>query len=167
MGYGLWKYVGTVGTHFLITTSKVLTIYNIINGTLPTGYFEQNYSSSHTLNCIRTNYLYSSFVPSVIYLWNNLPDSVKTSSISVILRLTYLISKYCCLCSHCPFLWYKFHYKIKKKFIGLKIKMINLIMQHIVDTYKTNELADYSLLLHTYYIHIKAVATKRYVQLPN
>ena len=45
--------------------------------------------------------------------------------------------------------------------------MINLIMQHIVDTYKTNELADYRLLLHTYYIHIKAVATKRYVQLPN
>ena len=27
----------------------------------------------------RTNYLYSSFVPSVISLWNNLPDSVKTS----------------------------------------------------------------------------------------
>jgi len=28
-------------------------------------------------------HLYSSFVPSVISLWNNLPDSVKTSSISV------------------------------------------------------------------------------------
>ena len=72
---------------------KLTTMYNIINGTLyfPTGYFVQNYfpySSSHgTLNYIRpfarTNYLYSSFVPSVISLWNNLPDSVKTSSISV------------------------------------------------------------------------------------
>ena len=47
-------------------------------------YIVQNYfpySSSHgTLNYIRpfarTNYLYSSFVPSVISLWNNLPDSV-------------------------------------------------------------------------------------------
>ena len=42
------------------------------------------YSSSHaTLNYIRpfarTNYLYSLFVPSIISLWNNLPDSVKTS----------------------------------------------------------------------------------------
>ena len=71
---------------------KLTTMYNIINGTLyfPTGYFVQNYFSyisSHTLNYIRpfarTNYLYSSFVPSVITLWNNLPDSVKTSSISV------------------------------------------------------------------------------------
>ena len=75
------------------TFLKLTTMYNIINGTLyfPTGYFVQNYfpySSSHgTLNYIRpfarTNYLYSSFVPSVISLWNNLPDSVKTSSISV------------------------------------------------------------------------------------
>ena len=68
---------------------KLTTMYNIINGTLyfPTGYFVQNYfqySSSHTLRPFaRTNYLYSSFVPSVITLWNNLPDSVKTSSISV------------------------------------------------------------------------------------
>ena len=71
---------------------KLTTMYNIINGTLyfPTGYFIQNYfpySSSHTLNYIRpfarTNYLYSSFVPSVISLWNNLPDSVKSSCISV------------------------------------------------------------------------------------
>ena len=81
-----YECVGIVGTHFFITTLKV---YNNINGTLPTGYFEQNYSSSHTLNYIRpfarTNYLYSSFVPSVIYLWNNLPDSVNTSSI--VLRL--------------------------------------------------------------------------------
>ena len=73
--------------------TKLTTMYNIINGTVhfPTAYFVQNYfpySSSHgTLNYIRpfahTNYLYSSFVPSVISLWNNLPDSVKTSSISV------------------------------------------------------------------------------------
>ena len=47
-----------------------------------------SYSSSHgTLNYIRpfarTNYLYSSFVPSIISLWNNLPDSVKTSSIFI------------------------------------------------------------------------------------
>ena len=70
---------------------KLTTMYNIINGTLyfPTGYFVQNYfpySSSHTLNYIRpfarTNYLYSSFVPSVISLWNNLPDSVLTYYIS-------------------------------------------------------------------------------------
>ena len=71
---------------------KLTTMYNIINNTLyvPTGYFVQNYfpySRNHTLNYIRpfarTNYLYSSFVPSVISLWNNLPDSVKASSISV------------------------------------------------------------------------------------
>ena len=68
---------------------KLTTMYDIINGTLyfPTGYFVHNYfpySSSHgTLSYIRpfahTNYLYSSFVPFVIFLWNNLPDSVKTS----------------------------------------------------------------------------------------
>ena len=64
-------------------------MYSIVNGTLdfPTGYFVQNYfphcSSHGILNYIRsfarTNYSYSSFVPSVISLWNNLPDSVITS----------------------------------------------------------------------------------------
>ena len=76
--------------YYIIKFLKLTTMYNIINGTLyfPTGYFVQNYfpySSSHgILNYIRpfagTNYLYLSFVPSVISLWNNLPDSVKTSS---------------------------------------------------------------------------------------
>ena len=98
-------------------------MYNIINGTLyfPTGNFVQNYFpyiNSHTLNYIRpfarTNYLYSSVVPSVITLWNNLPDSTIKPLLSLYLRLTYFISKYCCLCSHCPFFWrHKFHHKKK------------------------------------------------------
>ena len=78
-------------SHHYYNTSQVFeitvtTLYNIINGTLyfPTGYFVRNYfpySSSHGIlrPFARTNYLYSSFVPSVISLWNNLPDSVKTS----------------------------------------------------------------------------------------
>ena len=34
--------------------------------------------------------------------------------VSPYLRLTYLISKYCYLCSRCPFLRHKFHYGKKK-----------------------------------------------------
>ena len=65
---------------------KLTTMYNIINGTLyfPTGYFVQNYfpySSSHgTLNYIRPFDRTSSFVPSVISLWNNLPDKNKNKN---------------------------------------------------------------------------------------
>ena len=67
---------------------KLTAMYNIINNTLyvPTSYFVQNYHIPVIIlfrPFARTNYLYSSFVPSVISLWNNLPDSVKTSSISV------------------------------------------------------------------------------------
>ena len=61
---------------------KLTTMYNIND--FPIGYFVQNYFPySSILQYIRpfarTNYLYSSFVPSIISLWNNLPDSVKTS----------------------------------------------------------------------------------------
>jgi len=68
---------------------KLITMYNIVNGTVyfPTGYFVQShfpYSSSHVFNYTRpfarTNYLFSSFVPS---LWNSLPDHVKVSPLSV------------------------------------------------------------------------------------
>ena len=68
---------------------KFLKLTTMYNGTLyfPTGYFVQNYfpysSNSWHSPVACTNYLYSSFVPSVISLWNNLPDSVKISSISV------------------------------------------------------------------------------------
>ena len=63
---------------------KLTTMYNIIND-FPIGYFVQNYfpySSNHgILQCIRpfarTNYLHSSFVPSIISLWNNLPESAE------------------------------------------------------------------------------------------
>jgi len=47
------------------------------------------YSSDHglvnyTRPFTRTNYLFSSFVPSVVSLWNSLPDHVKVSPLSVI-----------------------------------------------------------------------------------
>ena len=80
-------------SHHYHNLTSFKTDYNVLYPLyFPTGYFVQNYfpySSSHGmhLNYIgpfaRTNYLYSSFVPSVISLWNNLHDSVKTSSISV------------------------------------------------------------------------------------
>ena len=62
------------------------------------------------------NYLYSSFVPSVISLWNSLPDSIKTS---LYLRLMYHIITaiyvaFVCninlksiFCSHCTNVWHK------------------------------------------------------------
>ena len=71
---------------------KLITMYNIVNGSVyfPTGYFVQShfpYSSNHVFNYTRpfarTNYLFSSFVPSVVSLWNNLPDHIKVSPLSV------------------------------------------------------------------------------------
>jgi len=67
-------------------------MYNIVNGTIyfPTGYVVQShfpYSSNHVFNYTRpfarTNYLFLSFVPSVVSLWNSLPDRVKVSPLSV------------------------------------------------------------------------------------
>ena len=72
--------------------SILITMYNIVNGTiyLPSGYFVQSHflhSSNHVFNYTRpfacTNYLFSSFVPSVVSLWNSLPDHVKVSPLSV------------------------------------------------------------------------------------
>ena len=66
---------------------KLTTMYNIIDGFLqfPSGIFVQSnfpYCCNHSTNFIRpfarTNYLYHSFVPSVISMWNNLPNYVKT-----------------------------------------------------------------------------------------
>ena len=71
---------------------KLITMYNIVNGTVyfPNGYFVQShfpYSSNHVFNYTRpfarTNYLFSSFVPSVVSLWNSLPDHVKVSPLSI------------------------------------------------------------------------------------
>jgi len=65
---------------------KLTTMYNIIHGHshFPSGLFAHSnfpYSSNRSLNFTRpfahTNYLYHSFVPSVIGLWNNLPPSLK------------------------------------------------------------------------------------------
>ena len=52
----------------------------------PSGHFVYHTSPYSTRNCnfirpfSRLNYMYHSFVPSVISLWNNLPQSVKLSS---------------------------------------------------------------------------------------
>ena len=52
----------------------------------PSGHFVYHTSPYSTRNCYfirpfsRLNYMYHSFVPNVISLWNNLPQSVKLSS---------------------------------------------------------------------------------------
>ena len=38
---------------------------------------------NYTRPFAQTNYLFSSFVPSVVSLWNSLPDDVKVSPLSV------------------------------------------------------------------------------------
>jgi len=62
------------------------TMYNVIHGHshFPSGLFAHSnfpYSSNRSLNFTRpfarANYLFHSFVPSVIGLWNNLPHSLK------------------------------------------------------------------------------------------
>ena len=70
---------------------KLTTIYNIVSGHMyfPSSIFLQSnlpyqFICTSTLNFIRpfahTNYMYYSFVPSVVSSWNNLPDSVKLCS---------------------------------------------------------------------------------------
>ena len=70
---------------------KLTTMYNIVSGHMhfPSSIFVQSNLPYHlnrtsTFNFIRpfahTNYMYHSFVPSVISTWNNLPDSVKLCS---------------------------------------------------------------------------------------
>ena len=67
---------------------KLVTMYNIISGNMyfPSGHFVYYTSPYSTRNCnfirpfSRLNYMYYSFVPSVISLWNNLPASIKLSS---------------------------------------------------------------------------------------
>jgi len=66
--------------------------YNIVSGHmylpssifLQTGNLPYQFIFTGTLNFIRpfalTNYMYHSFVPSVVSSWNNLPDSVKLCS---------------------------------------------------------------------------------------
>jgi len=59
---------------------KLVTMYNIISGNMyfPSGHFVYYTSPYYTRNCnfirpfSRLNYMYHSFVPSVISLWNNL-----------------------------------------------------------------------------------------------
>ena len=68
---------------------KLITMFNIVNGQsfFPPGIFEPqspSYNSRHSssLNFCRprsrTNYLQSSYVPSVIFTWNNLPVELKS-----------------------------------------------------------------------------------------
>ena len=68
---------------------KLITMFNIVNGQsfLPPGIFEPqspSYNSRHSSSqnfCrprSRTNYLQSSYVPSVIFAWNNLPVELKS-----------------------------------------------------------------------------------------
>ena len=67
---------------------KLVTMYNIISGNMyfSSGHFVYHTSPYSTRNCYfirpfsRLNYMYHSFVPNVISLWNNLPQSVKLSS---------------------------------------------------------------------------------------
>ena len=70
---------------------KLTTMYNIVSGHMyfPSSIFLQSnlpyqFIRTSTLNFIRpfarTNYMYHSFVPSVVSSWNNLPDSVKLCS---------------------------------------------------------------------------------------
>ena len=72
---------------------KITTMFNIINGYhyFLTGVFtrcsiqstrqlRQELSNNFCVSFARTQYLYFSFVPSVIRLWNLLPISVKTST---------------------------------------------------------------------------------------
>ena len=70
---------------------KLTTMYNIVSGLMhfPSSIFVQS-NLPYYLNCTstfnftrpfaHTNYMYHSFVPSVISSWNNLPDSVKLCS---------------------------------------------------------------------------------------
>ena len=67
---------------------KLTTMYNIVSGHtyFPSSQSNLPYQFIHTstLNFIRpfahTNYMYYSFVPSVVSSWNNLPDFVKLCS---------------------------------------------------------------------------------------
>ena len=73
------------------TISPGLILYNIVSGHMyfPSSIFLQSnlpyqFICTSTLNFIRpfahTNYMYHSFVPSVVSSWNNLPDSIKWCS---------------------------------------------------------------------------------------
>ena len=68
---------------------KLMTMYNIFNGktVFPAGIFNlrehtsQRHSSSlYNRLYARTNYLYFSFVPNVVSLWNALPLDLRLSS---------------------------------------------------------------------------------------
>ena len=71
---------------------KLTTMYNIVKGNcyFPSDIFLQDFNNTHLRNQVtryirpysHTNYMFSSFVPSVIALWNNLPANISTSSIS-------------------------------------------------------------------------------------
>ena len=68
---------------------KLMTMYNIINGktVFPAGIFnlrehtsQRHFSSLYNRLYARTNYLYFSFVPNVVSLWNALPLDLRLSS---------------------------------------------------------------------------------------
>ena len=77
---------------------KLTTMYNIVGSHSyfpPDIFVQRNFPySTHHYNFVRpfarTQYMYSSFVPSVITVWNTLPNSIKhSSSISVYLNVLY------------------------------------------------------------------------------
>ena len=79
---------------------KLITMFNIVNGQsfFPPGIFEPqspSYNSRHSSsqNVCRprshTNYLQSSYVPSVIFAWNNLPNHYY---LYVLLKIIYCIT---------------------------------------------------------------------------
>ena len=98
---------------------KLTTMYNIINGTLyfPTGYSVQNYlpysSGLITLDLLLVLIICICHLSHLLSLCGITYETVLKLLLSLYLRLTYLISKYCYLCSRCPFLQHKFHRKKK------------------------------------------------------
>ena len=103
-----------------LVVNILTTMYNIVSGHMdfPSSIFVQSNLPYHlnrisTFNFTRpfahTNYMYHSFVPSVITFWNNLPDWLNYVLLSphlkgpccIILRHMYHISYQlhsCCLC---------------------------------------------------------------------
>ena len=100
---------------------KLTTMYNIINGTLyfPIGYFVQIISHIPVVILLITLDLLLILIICICHLFHLLSlcgityQAVLKLLLSLHLRLTYLISKYCYFYSRCLFLRHKFHYRKK------------------------------------------------------
>ena len=97
-------------------------MYNIINGTLhfPTATLYEIISHIPVVILLITLDLLLVLIICIRHLFHLVSlcgityQTVLKLLLSLYLRLTYLISKYCYLCSRCPFLRHKFHYRKKK-----------------------------------------------------